>query len=414
MRVPSFKFYNQRNRSRSPNRRYDYGLSSYSENMSSNGYGRYGKARERGRRTSIRTGSRYDSSGSFSGYNKGISLGRSKRRGRGRELGPRVPESFDMDYDDRPKNYNNSIFIGNLSFDTTPQDLQSFFAEVGNVKRAEIVTKKGRHRGLGTVEFTDPDAVEQAIANFDGAIFFDREIYVKRDNPPDEKTLISNPLQERLLPIEQEPMMIQSSYEEQNRPRGYELFIVNLPYAITWQVLKDMFRECGHVVRADVEVDRRGYSRGFGTVLMSTPEEMWRGIEMFNGYNLEGRVLEVREGRFNSGIGIKESVVVEEPIHEPVEHSNFTVGVVGGGERNSLIYCSNMPLSTAESDLYDLFETFGKILRAELKYDSTGMPTGIAVVEYKYMEDADVCVQQLHNYNYGGCDLDISYASRQA
>ena len=100
----------------------------------------------------------------------------------------------------------------------------------------------------------------------------------------------------------------------------------------------------------------------------------------------------------------------DSPVNE--EARKFTENVVGGGERNRLIYCSNLPFSTAKSDLYDLFETIGKVNNAELRYDSKGAPTGIAVVEYDNVDDADVCIERLNNYNYGGCDLDISYAKR--
>lgn len=39
--------------------------------------------------------------------------------------------------------------------------------------------------------------------------------------------------------------------------RGKQVFVGNIPYTVTWQQLKDVFRECGNVLRADVPQDER-------------------------------------------------------------------------------------------------------------------------------------------------------------
>ena len=76
------------------------------------------------------------------------------------------------------------------------------------------------------------------------------------------------------------------------------------------------------------------------------------------------------------------------------------------------MYCNNLPLSTTVPDLYDLFGSVGEIAMAELVYDETGTSTGAAVVEYASQDAADVCINKLNGYNYGGRDLHITYASR--
>lgn len=259
---------------------------------------------------------------------------------------------------------------------------------------------------MGTVEFTNTEDVDEAIRRFDGAYFMDRQIFVRQDNPPPENTNIEK------FPTRRRERAFASTAGSHNNPNAsiYEVFVANLPYSVNWQALKDMFKECGNVIRADVELARNGYSRGFGTVLYGTPEEMQDAIARFHGYELEGRILEVREGK---------KTAVDQPPQEPIDNSShfnseFTEGVTGGGERNCLIYCANLPFSTATSDLYDLFETIGKLNNAELKFDSKGAPTGVAIVEYENIEDADVCIDRLNNYNYGGCDLEISYGKNEA
>lgn len=300
--------------------------------------------------------------------------------------------------------------MGNLTYDCAPEDLKDYFSQIGNVVRADIITSRGHHRGMGTVEFTNTDDVDEAIRRFDSAYFMDRQIFVRQDNPPPE-----NNGRERIQERRKERVFASNTGNNNinNNTNGsiYEVFVANLPYSINWQALKDMFKECGNVIRADVELDRNGYSRGFGTVIYGTSEEMHDAIVRFHGYELEGRILEVREGRKST---------TDQPPQAPIDNSNhgfnseFTEGVFGDGERSCLIYCANLPFSTATSDLYDLFETIGKLNNAELKFDSKGAPTGEAVVEYENAEDADVCIDRLNNYNYGGCDLEISYGRHEA
>lgn len=319
--------------------------------------------------------------------------------------GPMMAREMEPPYEEKiDRNYDNSIFIGNLSFDATPEDLHDFFGQAGEVLRADIITSRGRHRGMGTVEFTSPEGVDNAIRDFNGVEFMGRPLFVRQDNPPPEPMESLPPMRERF-----------NDYPPEGRPPMFEVFIVNLPYSMTWQTLKDLFREAGDVIRADIELDRNGFSRGFGTVFYGTQEEMFNAIERFNGFDVDGRILQVREGKNSTGYQApyqappppQEQEIEMEP---PTGPSQFTENVVGGGERSTLIYCSNLPLTTATGDLYDLFETIGRVRHAELKFDESGAPTGIAVIEYENVEDADFCIQRLNNYNYGGCDLDISYS----
>ncbi|WP_126277467.1 RNA-binding protein [Arthrospira platensis] len=52
-----------------------------------------------------------------------------------------------------------SIYVGNLSYDVTPDDLSAAFAEYGTVKRSMIPTDRetGRSRGFGFVEMSSED-----------------------------------------------------------------------------------------------------------------------------------------------------------------------------------------------------------------------------------------------------------------
>lgn len=57
-----------------------------------------------------------------------------------------------------------------------------------------------------------------------------------------------------------------------------------LPFHCQWQDLKDLFRQAGTILRADVALGPDGRSRGFGTVSFASDADAERAVVMFNGY----------------------------------------------------------------------------------------------------------------------------------
>lgn len=78
-----------------------------------------------------------------------------------------------------------NIFVGNLSFRTTEDDLQTAFANYGSVERVNIVTDRdsGQPRGFAFVEMTDRGAAENAISKLNGAELDGRSITVNEARP---------------------------------------------------------------------------------------------------------------------------------------------------------------------------------------------------------------------------------------
>lgn len=77
---------------------------------------------------------------------------------------------------------------------------------------------------------------------------------------------------------------------------GTRLYVGNLPFHATSDVLRTVFAAAGEVTDVHVMIDREtGRSRGFGFVTMGSPEEAARAISTLNGQLLEGRALRVNE-----------------------------------------------------------------------------------------------------------------------
>ena len=79
---------------------------------------------------------------------------------------------------------------------------------------------------------------------------------------------------------------------------GKKLYVGNLPFSATEQVLADTFSQCGTVESAKIITDREtGRSKGFGFVEMSTEAEAADAISKFNNADYEGRPLTVNEAK---------------------------------------------------------------------------------------------------------------------
>ena len=78
-----------------------------------------------------------------------------------------------------------SIYVGNLSYDVTEEDLTSVFAEYGSVKRVQLPTDRetGRMRGFGFVELEQESSEQAAIDALDGAEWMGRDMRVNKARP---------------------------------------------------------------------------------------------------------------------------------------------------------------------------------------------------------------------------------------
>jgi RNA recognition motif-containing protein len=81
-----------------------------------------------------------------------------------------------------------NIFVGNLSFQTTEQDIRSLFEAHGSVDRVSIVTDRdsGQPRGFGFVEMTNDAEGNHAIAAINGKDVGGRSLNVNEAKPKSE------------------------------------------------------------------------------------------------------------------------------------------------------------------------------------------------------------------------------------
>ncbi|WP_017719155.1 RNA recognition motif domain-containing protein [Kamptonema formosum] len=81
-----------------------------------------------------------------------------------------------------------TIYIGNLSYQATEEDLKAIFAEYGPVKRVVLPTDRetGRMRGFAFVEMSDDAHEDTAISELDGAEWMGRQLKVNKARPKED------------------------------------------------------------------------------------------------------------------------------------------------------------------------------------------------------------------------------------
>ncbi|KAH9904596.1 hypothetical protein F4778DRAFT_70444 [Xylariomycetidae sp. FL2044] len=219
----------------------------------------------------------------------------------------------------------------------------------------------------------------------------------------------------------------------------------------------------GAVVRADVHLGPDGRPKGSGIVMFEHPDDSRNAIQQFNGFEWQGRMLEVREDRFaqqgfgggggggygrggfgggrgafggggfggrggfgggrgggyggyggrggygGGGGGGAPGGGYEAANTAPAAPNPFTDFATAGNDPCEIIYVRNLPWSTSNEDLVELFTTIGKVEQAEIQYEPSGRSKGTGVVRFDSATTAETAITKFQGYTYGGRPLGLSY-----
>lgn len=78
------------------------------------------------------------------------------------------------------------LFVGNLSWSTTADDLRQLFSQFGTIIDAVVIIDRqtNRSKGFGFVEFEDGQAADTAVEELAGKDFMGRDLVVNEARPP--------------------------------------------------------------------------------------------------------------------------------------------------------------------------------------------------------------------------------------
>ena len=192
-----------------------------------------------------------------------------------------------------------SVFVGNLKYETKWQALKDHMRRAGNVDSANILeAPNGRSKGCALIKYQHPKEAQRAIQELNESELEGRKIFVQPDNgnPRDSNNGRGSNAGRGSNDSQRFP-----GERNNDPPSQYGVYVGNLPYECSWQALKDFFKSCGFIERAEVMEDSNtGRKKGFGVVSFSHERAMENAIRKFNGRDFQGRTLEVRRDKKSS------------------------------------------------------------------------------------------------------------------
>jgi len=351
----------------------------------------------------------------------------------------------------------NRVYVGNLSFQVRWNDLKDFASAAGTVVFSEIITlPNGMSKGCGVVEFSTPEEARRAITELNEGQLFGRPAFLREDREEEARygqAAVSGrqsfPGAAYVTGRDGGPPArggggghgsIPAVFAPPG-PRG--LYVTGMSPNIGWQDFKDLFRAAGNVQRADINMDHTtGQSKGTGVVVMDSKSEAAAAIAMFNGYEFDGGRLEVREDRFYH---INASRGAHGGLPRGGGRGGFGGrgyeddrgfggrggrGGFGGGRAppafpsadghrrepipappSTQIFVNNLPWSTSNEDLVELFQTTGTVQEAEVLWEG-GRSKGTGVVQFATIEEAETAITKFQAYQYGGRPLSLAFNAR--
>lgn len=179
---------------------------------------------------------------------------------------------------------NTSVFVRNLSPETTWFQLKDYMRKAGNVDSATIhANASGEPTGSGIVVYQRPQDASRAIRELNDSDLMGYLISVREDRSNSG----GRGARGRGAGGRGEFKGHIPGRGRGSPPQGSNLFVGNLSFETTWSELKDHFKQCGDVKHADVK-------RGFGIIQFCSKSDAEKAIFQFNGTDFGGRTMEVR------------------------------------------------------------------------------------------------------------------------
>lgn len=183
---------------------------------------------------------------------------------------------------DSPIPEGTKLYVGNIPFDITSEELARIFEESGVVEMVEVIYDKAteRSRGFAFVTMSTVEEAEAAIQKFNGSEVGGRFLRVNFPEVPRGSS--------------RSPRTRPHSYTSNFVDSPHKVYVGNLPFSTTADTLRSAFERVGNVLGARVVFDREtGRSRGFGFVTFSSEADVDAAISSMNGADLEGRSIRV-------------------------------------------------------------------------------------------------------------------------
>eukprot|EP00747_Dinoflagellata_sp_TGD_P218809 gnl/TRDRNA2_/TRDRNA2_91014_c0_seq1.p1 gnl/TRDRNA2_/TRDRNA2_91014_c0~~gnl/TRDRNA2_/TRDRNA2_91014_c0_seq1.p1 ORF type:complete len:483 (+),score=85.23 gnl/TRDRNA2_/TRDRNA2_91014_c0_seq1:46-1449(+) len=299
-------------------------------------------------------------------------------------------------------------YVGNLDFKTNWQDLKDHFKQIGHVAYADVMRDiDGRSKGCGIVEFERHDDAAQAITELHDSDLGGRLIIVREDRE-DRDLKGGKKGGGKSGGKDSGKGYYAGGKSGSSMGLSRRCYVGNLAFEVTWQDLKDHFRQAGSVLYSNVMQDDSGRSKGCGIVEFESVGDASRAIKTLHDTTIKGRMITVREDREDKELGARYS--------GSNGYGGKGKGAGGGGygrrDRSrsrsprgrgdgALVgkrcYVGNLAFSVSWQDLKDHFRQVGNVVYSNVMQGNDGRSKGCGIVEFSTPREAARAIDQMHD-----------------
>lgn len=282
------------------------------------------------------------------------------------------------------------LVIRGLPFEATKGEVASFLGIADEQLDLLIWSDSGRCRGVGFIICNDSDQKDQIKREFDGQEFTAdgncRKISIQQFEHRGRK---KKEKPQRSQPVEQ-------TYQSDSET-SREVFISNASFDAKEQDFRDHFGVCGEIESITIPTQfTTGRPKGFAFVCFVNKASVKQALEQLDGSTMCDRKIGVRQNRGRA----------DRPERQPRERST---GLSEKPDGCTTVYVGNLPWSTEEEHLENLFAEFGPITSTRIVRQSfTQRSRGFGYVEFENEESTDKAVQKVLFVD--GRELRLDYA----
>lgn len=299
------------------------------------------------------------------------------------------------------------LYVGNIVYSVTSEELRDLFSKYGNVVEATISQQRRNKKSLGwgIVQFETKEEAAAAL-DLNNTEFRERALRVE--------ALEKAPMRGRRRNRRRNRRKEKVDFEE----NPCHLYVGNLAWSVETDELREEFAEFGEVIHAEVAKDRNGRSRGWGSVEFANKDDAAAAMDELQGKDFYDRPFNIQI-RMAFGKGGRRSKPKSDsrPRREPRERESRRREPRATPDRvvdnpKCHLFVGNLPWSVDDDGLADLFESVGEVKEAVVTKDPrTKRSRGWGTVEMRHEEDSEKAIEQLHESEHLERRLLVRYDS---
>jgi polyadenylate-binding protein len=261
-----------------------------------------------------------------------------------------------------------NIFIKNLDPTITHKELFDTFSAFGNILSCKVqMDEKGNSKGFGFVHFERSEQADQAIAQVNGMLVGQKEVYVAKFLPKKERLLLKG-----------------HSWSN--------VYVKDLDPTVTEPQLIAKFETYGKVTNAAIMRNLDGSSKGFGFVCFDKHEDAVKAVE-----ELHGALLGLRKiwcGRAQKKTEREQELKTKFRVIKLEQMTKYS-GIN--------LYIKNLEDEVTEDRLKKEFSAFGVIKSARIMLDEKNNSKGFGFVCFSTPDEAQKAISEMNNRILQGC-----------